>query len=224
MSYVMRPLLRYVPEERAIAEFIGQAEIPSGYGLAYDAIELLLAPGRMLAQRAQWAFPGGQMEIRTPAGPPTVVPLSAPDWLERSLGPDGLAVVHEGQRAAWRATVADRASWSAERWVDTHFALFAPRRATGRESQVPKADADFFDLEADSRYPHRTLRLGRVADQIIDDHGVHWMATERKLEALETLDAATAEGASRIEQQFGPEARAVAVWFAQDRGARFVGA
>lgn len=218
-------LMRYLPGSRFLGDFVAEVPLrrPSD-GLNGDCLEILAAATRVAVQRVRWHFPGGQAQICTPAGPARIVERARSCDVAALLGADGGAAIEEVHVDTVRRALAGCARWSPDQWDIAGFSAFAPRRSTGTESRVAAADADFFELggSVDDKVPYRTLRLGRVHDEIVDDHSWHWSGPPvRQIVVLEVLDASTARGIGSVERQFGPEVARVAAWFVARRSSRF---
>lgn len=218
--------MRYLPRERVLADFIAEVSLRGpGQGLETDCLEVFVSQRRLVVQRVRWQFPGGQAQICSPVGPARLVELGPDRSLVTLLGREAADALDEATRRALTRLLEQRAAWSAEAWSRAGFTAFRPRRTTGTEHQVDDpAQADFFELggSVDDKVPHRTLRLGRSHDEIVDDHASHMDGPrEREIVVLERLDVATEAGQRAVTRQFGPEVAEVAFWFATHRAACF---
>lgn len=181
--------------------------------------EVFVLRDRTVIVPVRWSFPGGQMEIRTPLGTGEELP-TGDDAVATRLGDENAAAV-----TAWRA-----AYFGAEPRYAEGFALFQPRPATRRESRVPPANADFFELEGSvdgdwrspfGSHPCRILRLGWRHDEIVLELAPEWGDAARRITVERRLDAALTADRDVIASVFGEQAAAIASWFVSDRARHF---
>jgi hypothetical protein len=215
------PPLRYVARARLLGAFAADLVIRRpGESLDGDCLEVFVAQRRIVTSLVHWRFPGGQVEIRSPFGPVHTVAFD-PALDPRTLLRDDAAWVDDAQLVALARTLTALAAWTSEDWIDAGRKAFSPRLATGSEYQVPPWQADFLELggSPDDKIPFLTLRIGRVHDEIVDDHSyLDGQMTHRRIVVRETLDAASEAGRSSVEAQFGPEVAEVGAWLAAHRG------
>jgi hypothetical protein len=201
----------------------GELVLPTqGYGLDYEAVELRITRAAVEAQRVQWDFPGGQMQIRTPIGPERRAEGATATALRAVIAPaeqEALA----GALPALEAALDASALWAADAWPARALRSGMGRRAGHDTDLVVWSEADHLDLwpspvrsrGEDGAPPTVVLRLtrdlGRASDALL------WPYDGRTVRVV----AGTPAGDASIRAGCGRVFAEVAAWFAKDRAGRF---